>query len=122
MASFSVALPLELDDGDGFVMLKDIKSLIKQNFKMLLLTNPGERVMEPDFGVGIKRFLFENFGSGTEAQIDTKIREQVDIYLPVIKIISISFGVSNPDHNHLGFSITYSIPDIGLRDLLEFTI
>jgi len=38
MASYSVALPLELDDGDGFVMIKSIKKLIRQNLKMLLLT------------------------------------------------------------------------------------
>jgi hypothetical protein len=122
MASFGVALPLALDSNDGFVMLKSVKKLIKQNLKMLLLTNPGERVMEPDFGVGVKQFLFQNFGSGTEGQIDSKIREQVNIYLPIVNILNISFGLINPDNNHLGFSIVYSIPDIGARDLLEFTI
>ena len=60
MASYGVMLPLELDDGDGFVMLKKIKNLIRQNLKMILLTDPGERVMEPSFGVGMKRFLFQN--------------------------------------------------------------
>ena len=122
MSSFGVSLPLELDSVDGFVMLKSVKRLIKQNFKMLLLTNPGERVMEPDFGVGIKQFLFQNFGSGTEAQIDSKIRKQVNIYLPIINVNNISFGSADPDNNHLGFAISYSIPDLGATDLLEFTI
>ena len=61
MASYGVALPLPYDSGDGFTMLKHIKRVAKQNFKMLILTVPGERVMEPKFGVGLKRYLFENF-------------------------------------------------------------
>jgi|TARA_Y100000310_G_scaffold7899_3_gene8576 phage baseplate assembly protein W len=122
MASYSVALPLELDDGDGFVMIKSIKKLIRQNLKMLLLTDPGERVMDPDFGVGLKQFLFENYGSGIESQIDSKIREQVNIYLPVISIMNIAFGIADADNNRLAFSIIYSIPNIGDRDFLEITI
>ena len=60
MSSLGVKLPLARDSSDGFGMIKNFKTMIKQNFKMLLLTNPGERVMEPDFGVGRKKFLFEN--------------------------------------------------------------
>jgi len=122
MASYGVALPLELDSSDGYAMLKNIRKLIKQNLKMLILTNPGERVMEPDFGVGLKRYLFENYGTGTEGLIDTKIREQVNIYLPAVKIIQVYFGTTDPDSNFLGISINYSIPDIDAEELLEFTI
>ena len=35
--------------------------MIKQNLKMLILTNPGERVMDPEFGVGIKQFYLRTF-------------------------------------------------------------
>lgn len=122
MASYSVALPLELDDGDGFVMIKSIKSLIKQNLKMILLTTPGERVMQPDFGVGLKTYLFENYGSGVETQIDSKIREQVNRYLPAISILNIAFGIADPDNNRLAFSLIYAIPNINANDFLEITI
>ena len=122
MASYGVSLPLEIDDGDGFVMIKSIKKLIKQNLKMILLTDPGERVMEPNFGVGMKTYLFQNYGSGVEAQIDSKIREQVNTYLPVVAIIDIAFAVADADNNRLAFSIFYAIPELDDKDLLEFTI
>ena len=122
MSSFGVALPLEIDSGDGFVMIKSIKKLVRQNLKMLLLTDPGERVMEPNFGVGLKRFLFENYGSGVEAQIDTKIRQQVNIYLPAVSILNIAFGIADPDYNRLAFSVIYSIPNLGTNDFIEITI
>ena len=122
MASYAVALPLVLDSRDGYAMLKSLRKVIKQNLKMLILTNPGERIMEPDFGVGLKRYLFENYGTGVEAQIDTKIREQTAIYLPAVKIIQVYFGTTDPDNNFLAISINYTIPDIGAKELLEFTI
>jgi phage baseplate assembly protein W len=121
MASLGVALPLQIDSADGFRMLKKIKELAKQNFKMLILTNPGERVMEPNFGVGIKRYLFENFGQNTMAEIDSKIREQTGIYMPAVNIRNITFGNSDPDNNYLGLVIEYSIPNLGIEDLLELT-
>ena len=121
MSSLAVALPLELDSGTGFNMVTDIKGLIKQNLKMIILTSPGERVMKPKFGVGIKTFLFENFGIDTKARIESKIREQVRIYLPAVQIREINFGLTDPDNNHLGLQIRYSIPAIQVSDLLELT-
>lgn len=122
MSSLAVKLPITKDSGDGFIMIKDFQTLIKQNFKMLLLTHPGERVMEPSFGVGLQRFLFENFNDNTFNKIETAIMEQVGIYLPVITIGEIKFLTNDVDANRLTASIRYSIPSLNVRDLLEFTI
>jgi uncharacterized protein len=122
MSSLAVKLPLTLDSADGFTMIKDMKSLVKQNFKMLLLTNPGERVMDPEFGVGINSFLFENFEQNTYNRIEAKILEQVAIYLPVVSIEELEFNPVNADAGVLDIQITYSIPILNLRDLLQFTI
>ena len=122
MASLAPKLPLTLDSGDGYTSIKTLKALIKQNFKMLILTNPGERVMDPEFGVGIRQFLFENFESDVYARIDQRIREQTSIYLPVVLIRSIEFGRRTEDENLLALRLEYTIPDIAVRDLLEFTI
>ena len=122
MSSYSVGLPLTYDSGNGFIMLKKLKNVIKQNLKMLLLTNPGERVMEPDFGVGMKRYLFESFGTDVFSRIDSKIREQVSRYMPAISITRINFHTLDPDGNRIAFSLEYSIPAIATADLLEFTI
>ena len=122
MASFGVALPLRRSSSDGFVMIKNIGPLVRQNLKMLILTNPGERIMEPDFGVGIRNFLFQNFHSGTIAEIDSRIREQTKKFLPVITIIGISFDQSMIDSNRLGIAIKFTIPNIGATDLLQITI
>jgi phage baseplate assembly protein W len=122
MATLGVKLPITKDSIHGFTMIADFHSLIKQNLKMLLLTNPGERVMIPDFGVGIQSYLFENFSETTYVQIENDIREQVGKYLPVVTVGRLSFDNSSPDTNTLKISLQYSIPALNVKDLLEFTI
>ena len=122
MASFGVALPISRDTSDGFAMLKSFKKVVKQNLKMLILTAPGERVMEPEFGVGVRNFLFENFNSSTYEKIRKKINDQASIYMPSIRIEEISFSGESQDLNRLLMQIRFSVPDIGITEMLEFTI
>jgi phage baseplate assembly protein W len=89
---------------------------------MLILTNPGERVMIPDFGVGITAYLFENFSNSVYIDIENAIKKQTAKYLPVVSIQKITFDDSEPDRNKLAIAIHYSIPAINIKDLLEFTI
>jgi len=122
VAGLAPKLPLSYNSGDGFTLIKNFRELAKQNFKMLILTLPGERVMEPNFGVGITQFLFSNFHANTYMEIDSKIREQTRAYMPFIEIVDISFDSAGQDMNMLAVSIKYDIPRIGAKDLLEFTI
>ena len=91
MASLALKLPITKDSIDGFTMIKDFRTLIRQNFKMLLLTIPGERIMAPSFGVGLSAYLFSQFTQSTFNRIESKIIEQAAIYLPVISIFNSNF-------------------------------
>ena len=122
MATLGVKLPITRSDINGYAMIDDFHSLIKQNLKMLILTNPGERVMMPDFGVGIQTYLFQNFSETTYTQIENDIKDQVSKYLPVVSIIRVGFDNSSPDNNTLRIALEYSIPALNIRDLLQFTI
>jgi phage baseplate assembly protein W len=122
MSSLAVKLPITRDTSDSYTMIDDFESLIRQNLKMLILTSQGERIMEPEFGVGIRNFLFENFNDMTYNAINQKIRKQAEMFMPAIKILEVGFAGSDLDRNLLGIQVFYSVPDIGITDLLEFTI
>jgi hypothetical protein len=113
-SGLSVALPLTLSDVFGAYNLNTtFGQLATQNLKMLLLTNPGERMMDPGFGVGIRAFLFNSNTPDTYANITTAIQRQVDKYLPYIQIDNIQYTTpeNNPDlfPNSLNVIINFTI-------------
>jgi phage baseplate assembly protein W len=122
MSSIGVRLPLRRSSTTGFVMNRSLLSTVKQNLKMLLLTTPGERVMVPDYGVGLRNFLFSNFTPDLIARVENKIKEQVKIYMPAVNIKNIAVNTKDADLNTLSLVIIYSIPGLTSNDLLSVTI
>ena len=113
--AYSAALPIITDPNDGYRMLKTIESLAKQNLKMLLYTEPSERVFDSNFGVGIKRYLFQQNVEVTYEDIRQKINNQVRTYLPYITIQKINFynnfdgGENLSETNNLKIEILFSV-------------
>lgn len=117
MSGISPRLPLIVDRVDGpYLLIKDYTTLAKQNFKMLLLTSPGERIMNPDFGVGIRTFLFEPNAPDTYTKINDRILEQTRRYMPFIQLNKIDFSVPENQfdlHPHdLSIAIHFTIVPI----------
>ena len=109
MAGLAPKLPLRRDDLDGYSLIKDYSELVAQNFKMLMLTNPGERLMEPRFGLGLKRFLFEQNHETTYDRIEMEVRSQIQRYMPYLEVKNIQFF--GEDH-FLSIRIRYFIKPI----------
>ncbi len=125
--AYSAALPLIKDPNDGFAMLKSIQSVAKQNLKMLLYTEPGERVTDSNFGVGIKRFLFEQNVGSTHDEIKQKINNQVRTYLPYITIKQINIyktfagEITDEETNYLKIDLLFSVEGLATVQLLQIT-
>ena len=98
MSGISLKTPLTLSPQDGFYSLtKDFVENTKQNLKMVVLTSPGERVMDPLFGAGLKQYLFEQFSDNLYKSIRSRVIQQVSIYLPYVEIVDINFFDKNKD-------------------------
>ena len=115
-------LPLAIDKKNGFLSISNFSEEIKQNFKILLLTNPGERISLPNFGVGLRNYLFENVGSEEiEFLIEKKIYEQVKKYLPAVKIARIYVYESQDTENLLHVTIYFYMEAINFVDQLTLS-
>tara|TARA_Y100000593_G_C4168284_1_gene265580 strand:+ start:55 stop:438 length:384 start_codon:yes stop_codon:yes gene_type:complete len=124
MNGLTPKLPLSIDYNapGGRKLITDYKSLIKQNFKNLLFTVPGERIMDPDFGVGLRTFIFENQSQSTYGSIRAKIGEQVNIYMPFVTVYDIDIASSTEDLNGIVIKISYRIPAFDSADKVEITL
>ena len=83
------------------VVSKDA-SAIKQAIVNVLLTNKGERLMNPRYGSDIRRFLFEPLDYGTAFQIKGNIRDTLERFEPIISVIDIK---CTPNFDDNGFDV-----------------
>ena len=122
MAGYSPSIPLRRAGDYGFALNQSMVEVLKQNFKNLVLTAPGERVMLPTFGVGIRNFLFEPNISSTYGAISSKIKQQVRQWMPFISIDDMRFETDPVNENLVGIQISYTISPLELSDVLELVI
>ena len=127
MPGLAARLPLLISESDGpYDLLQNIKEVAAQNLKMIIFTNPGERIMDMGFGVGIKRFLFRQNAHETHDVLKRRIREQVARYLPYIQIteLRIASPLSNPNlpENFMAVRLVYKIRPYNQTDVLELSI
>ncbi len=117
MIGYSPKFPLQIDDYVGAYALNiELKDVVKQNFINLMLTAPGERIMDINFGVGLRRYLFEQNTPDLKSQIADDVRSQTKKYMPFIELTSMEFNKSELlggyEDQILDILINYSIPSI----------
>ena len=121
MASgISVKLPLVYSSEDGpYQLTKTLPETIKQNFKNLVFTAPGERIMDTTFGVGIHHLLFENDNDDAIDLFKERLYDQTQKYLPFVSIVNVATEMNN---HTLNVEIQYFIPQLGIGDDLAINL
>jgi len=99
-----VGVKLPFNRNNIFTQDFTTKDHVKSKLINLLLTDPGERIFQPLFGVGLKRLLFEQ-------EIDSEtLRERVNnqsqIYIPEISVDNIQV---KPDGNYVYLTVNYTL-------------
>lgn len=123
LLGLSPSLPLRVDEVDGpYALNKTIKQMAKQNLRVLFFTSPGERIWNIKFGVGLRRFLFEQNTAGTERAIKVRITNQINTYMPYIKIAGLDFlsarNVPELNEGALLIKLSYVISPHGVADTI----
>ena len=101
--------PLEYSPIYGpYAPITNLEASLQRNFINILLTSPGEWPMNPDLGVGLKTYLFENYNSPKMSELRPSIVKQVDRYLPNIQIHKIDLQASEAEQDSHQVSIIIS--------------
>jgi phage baseplate assembly protein W len=95
---------------------------LSRNFINLLLTCPGEWPMNPDLGIGLRRYLFEQSGSSALQNLKPIITKQLNKYLPHIKLHSLEMSNTpeDIDNNTIKIKINYVIRNNTYASLLAY--
>ena len=89
-----IKLPLDISTGREGYFESTILTVEagKEDLRNLLFTRKGERVFQPQFGLDLQKFIFENMGEDSLISIQEEITETVNTWLPHV-------GISNIDIN-----------------------
>lgn len=116
---FAPKFPLSFDDTDGFQNVQSTKELVTFHLKNLLMTNRGEKISDPNYGVGIRRFLFELETIDIESSVESEISDQISVYLSYLNVRDLTVSLNNQE---MKISIKYGISGIPETQLLNLII
>lgn len=91
---------------------------IKQSIQTIMYTVPGSRLFEPQFGVGIERFLFEEFSPATGQAIGKAIETGLSKYENRIVLQSVQVSLLEADLSY-NVAIQYVVIDTQTPDSIE---
>ena len=95
---------------DGyFATTKTTIESVKNNIRLLLQTQKGERMFQPNLGTGIRRFLFEQITEDTQVQIENDIVDTFATWLPFVELREINIDLAEQDQNKINIKIVFNI-------------
>ena len=98
------------------------ENAIARAVRNIVLTTPGEKFFDPDFGSSISEILFENVDDITAVSIEDEIKSCLDNYEPRVELINVNVD-ANFDENQFDVIITYRIVGVDIPpSQLEFAL
>jgi phage baseplate assembly protein W len=92
---------------------------VRQSILTILDTDPGERVMRPDFGCGLRRYLMAPNNPATRAGIEREIGNALALWEPRIKLIGVAVNPT-ADRSQVLIGIQYAHVLDGRQDILVY--
>lgn len=95
---------------------------IRQSIQLILLTEPGERLMLPQFGAGLQQFLFEPNTPATHRLMQDRISRALKRREPRIRVESIDIQADADNARAAHITITYALVATGEQDRVNLTV
>lgn len=93
---------------DGDIALAADEDAIRQSIRIILATDPGERVMRPDFGAGLRALAFEPMGATTTALAKHRVEEALIRWEPRIDSV-VAAVTAEPRLGRLTIDVRYRV-------------
>jgi len=91
------------------------------NIKNLILTQKGERYMQPEFGTSIKTVLFENNSADIRDILQDTIEEDISRWLPYITLTNLDISSSSDMHS-INIRLYFKITTIGANIVINILV
>ena len=117
-----VSMSFKFNPLSGDLIALKNENAIARAVRNIVLTTPGEKFFDPDFGSSVSEILFENVDDITAVSIEDEIKSSLKNYEPRVELINVTVD-PNFDANQFDVIITYRIVGIDIPPSeLEFAL
>lgn len=110
MKALGMNYPIENGQQGYFEQTFESMENEKVKLKNLMNTIEGERYMQPSFGLGIHKYLFEQITPAIAKKMETEIRKKIGYWLPNLTINNLYVDIlTDVDKNSIGVEIDFSL-------------
>lgn len=95
---------------------------IRQSLEIILSTEPGERIMRPAFGTGLREFLYEPNVAATHRLIEERIVRAVQRWEPRVRLESVIVRADPDDLRRAVAEVRYRLVATGDRSAVAVTV
>ena len=115
--SRAIGFDLPIDGNAVFIPNFQTRDVIKNNLINYLLTNPGERPLNPEFGAGLRNFIFNAINTDNFKFLKEDIQTKIANNFSNVNVNEVTISRTDTS-NEILVNITYSIPNTGINDEL----
>ncbi|MBJ3764445.1 GPW/gp25 family protein [Maribius pontilimi] len=93
----------------GRLVYAEYEQDIEQAVEIILRTDPGERVMEPGFGAGLRSFLFAGNSSVTHRRVEQAVTRALLMQEPRIEVKKVAARAAAGEPNLMEIEVDYVV-------------
>jgi phage baseplate assembly protein W len=114
------SFPVALDPIGGDIALAAYARDVKEAIRIIIRTSPGERVMRPNFGCGIRDLVFEEISAATMVTAEARIRDALTVYEPRIQLLGVIVDPFQALNGMLLITVDYRVRRTNQTDNLVY--
>ncbi len=107
---------------DGRIAWSAGPANVREAIRVLLLTAPGERVMLPSFGGGLRAFLHQPNVTATHRRIETAIGDAIQRFEPRVRVSAVDVVPADDDPGAAVATVRYALVTSGLEEQLRVRV
>jgi len=109
-------------DADGHWAWSAGELNVRENICIILRTRPGERILEPAFGCGLDRYLFEPNSVGTLRLIQEEVKQSLMRWEPRIKLDDVRVATNPADLRAVDITVYYTLVATGQAQQVNLSV
>jgi phage baseplate assembly protein W len=106
--------PPTFDKYSTTVQMSENEEDIQESIGILLSTEPGERVMLPDYGADMKQLLFEPLDTRLSAYMESRIKDSITLHEPRVKLEKVTLTPIQ-EEGKINIAVEYTIVTTNTR-------